>query len=307
MKEASCYREVLACVRGGDKIYTSVKTAACRPPTRKLHMEFETLRVTLEENIATVRLNRPDKVNAMNLAMWHDIRSAFTWVDDTPEARVAILEGEGKSFTSGIDLKMMMGLGPQIQNDCDGRMRESLRRVILDLQDTLTSLERCRKPVLAAIHGACIGGGIDLISCADMRYCASDAWFSIKEIDIGMVADVGTLQRLPRLIGDGMARELAYTGRSFDAAEARAMGLVNRVFDSREAMQEGVREIAHAIAAKSPLSIRGSKEMINYARDHTVADGLNYVATWNAAMLMSDDLQKAMMANMAKQPPVFKD
>ncbi len=270
-------------------------------------MQFETLSVTLDHHIAVVRLNRPDKANAMNLAMWHDIRSAFRWIDDTPEARVAILEGEGKAFTSGIDLKMMMGLGAQIQDDCDGRMRESLRRVILDLQDTLSSLERCRKPVLAAIHGACIGGGIDLITCADMRYCSSDAYFSIKEIDIGMVADVGTLQRLPKLIGDGMARELAYTGRKVEAVEARDIGLVNRVFESREALREGVLEIAAAIAAKSPLSIRGTKEMMNYARDHTVADGLNYVATWNAAMLMSDDLQKAMMASMSKQTPEFKD
>jgi len=270
-------------------------------------MQFDTLQVSLDAHIATITLNRPDKANAMNLAMWHEIRKAFQWVDATPEARVAILQGEGKLFTAGIDLQMMMGLGSQIQNDCDGRMRESLRAVILDLQDTLTSLERCRKPVLAAIHGGCIGGGIDLISCADMRYCSSDAYFSIREIDIGMVADVGTLQRLPKLIGDGMARELAYTGRRVEAAEAREIRLVNRVFESREALQLGVREIAAAIAAKSPLSIRGSKEMINYARDHSVADGLNYVATWNAAMLMSDDLQKAMMASMSKQTPEFKD
>lgn len=270
-------------------------------------MQFDTLSISLDNHIASVRLNRPEKSNAMNLAMWHDIRKAFQWIDDTPEARVAVLEGEGKNFTSGIDLQMMMGMGSMIQNDCEGRMRESMRRIILDLQDTLTSLERCRKPVLAAIHGACIGGGIDLICCADMRYCSGDAYFSVKEIDIGMVADVGTLQRLPRLVGDGMARELAYTGRKVDAAEAREMRLVNRVFDSREALGEGVREIAATIAAKSPLSIRGSKEMMLYARDHTVADGLNYVATWNAAMLMSDDLQKAMMAGMSKQAPEFKD
>jgi len=268
---------------------------------------FDTLTVSLDAHIATVRLNRPEKANAMNLQMWHDIRSAFQLIDDTPEARVAILEGEGKSFTSGIDLQMMMGMGGMIADDCEGRMRESLRRVVLDLQDTLTSLERCRKPVLAAIHGACIGGGIDLICCADMRYCSSDAYFSIKEIDIGMVADVGTLQRLPRLIGDGMARELAFTGRRVEAGEAREIRLVNRVFDTREALAEGVRAIAATIAAKSPLSIRGSKEMILYARDHTVADGLNYVATWNAAMLMSDDLQKAMMAGMSKQAPEFRD
>jgi enoyl-CoA hydratase/carnithine racemase len=220
---------------------------------------------------------------------------------------VAILTGEGRAFTAGIDLQMMMSLGDQIQNDCEARTRENLRQVILDLQDTLTSLERCRKPVLAAIHGACVGGGIDLICCADMRYASSDASFSIKEIDIGMTADVGTLQRLPKLIGEGMARELAYTARKFGAAEAQQMRLVNRVFDSREALLAGVLEIASEIAAKSPLSIRGIKEMITYARDHSVADGLNYVATWNAAMLMSNDLQEAMMANMGKRKPTFKD
>ena len=270
-------------------------------------MEFETLSVSLDQHIATVRLNRPDKANAMNLAMWHDIRKAFQWVDATVEARVAIIEGEGKHFTSGIDLQMMMGLLPMIKNDCEARTRENLRRTILDLQDTLTSIERCRKPVLAAIHGACVGGGVDLISCTDMRYCAEGAYFSIKEIDIGMTADVGTLQRLPKLIGDGIVRELAYTGRRVEAEEAHRIGLVNQVFGSREALQAGVRELAATIAAKSPLSIRGTKEMLLYARDHSVADGLNYIATWNAAMLMSNDLTAAMMAGMSKQPPVCKD
>jgi enoyl-CoA hydratase len=216
----------------------------------------------------------------MNAAMWQEIRLAFQWVDETPEARVAVLQGEGKLFTAGIDLQMMMGLGQQIQNECDGRTREALRRLILDMQDTLTSLERCRKPVLAAIHGAC---------------------------DIGMTADVGTLQRLPRLVGEGIARELAYTGRNFAAEEARQIGLVNRLFESREALYAGVREIAATIAAKSPLSIRGTKEMITYARDHSVADSLNYIATWNAAMLMSQDLKEAMLSNMAKKAPSFKD
>jgi enoyl-CoA hydratase len=243
----------------------------------------------------------------MNAAMWQEIRRAFEWVDATPEARVAVLQAEGKLFTGGIDLQMMMGLGPQIKNDCDGRTREALRRAILDLQDTLTSLERCRKPVLAAIHGGCIGGGIDLITCADMRYCSTDAYFSIKEIDIGMTADVGTLQRLPKLVGEGIVRELAYTGRKFDAQEAKDIGLVNRLFDSREALYAGVHEIAATIAAKSPLSIRGTKEMITYARDHSVADSLNYIATWNAAMLMSQDLTEAMTANIVRKVPSFKD
>src|SRR5471032_394624 len=266
-------------------------------------MTYETLSVSLEHNIAIIRLNRPDKANAMNLTMWHELRKAVDWVDATPAARVAVLEAEGKLFTSGIDLQMMIGLGAQIHNDCEGRQRESLRSVILDLQDCLTSLERCRKPILAAVHGGCIG----LITCADMRYCSSDAYFTVKEIDIGMTADVGTLQRLPKLIGDGMARELAYTARKVDAAEAREIKLVNRVFDTREALHDGVMEIAASIAAKSPLAVRGIKEMISYARDHTVADGLKYIATWNAAMLMSKDLQEAMMANMAKRPPEFKD
>jgi enoyl-CoA hydratase len=270
-------------------------------------MEYETLTITLDNHIATVRLNRPDKANAMNATMWQEIRKAFQWVDATPEARVAVLQGEGKLFCAGIDLQMMMGLGAQIQNDCDARTREALRRVILDMQDTLTSLERCRKPVLAAIHGACVGGGIDLVTCADMRYCSADASFTIKEIDIGMTADVGTLQRLPKLVGDGITRELAYTGRKCLADEAQRIGLVNRVFDSREALYAGVQEIAATIAAKSPLSIRGTKEMILYARDHTVADSLNYIATWNAAMLMSKDLTEAMTANMTKRAPVFKD
>ncbi|HJV53808.1 MAG TPA: crotonase/enoyl-CoA hydratase family protein [Noviherbaspirillum sp.] len=270
-------------------------------------MQYETLSVSLENHIATVRLNRPEKANAMNATMWQEIRQAFQGVDVTPEARVAVLQGEGKYFTAGIDLQMMMGLGPQIRNECDGRTREALRRVILDLQDTLTSIERCRKPVLAAIHGGCIGGGIDLVTCADMRYASSDAYFTIKEIDIGMTADVGTLQRLPKLVGEGIVRELAYTGRKFDAQEAKDIGLVNRVFESREALYAGVREIAATIAAKSPLSIRGTKEMITYARDHSVADSLNYIATWNAAMLMSQDLTEAMTANMAKKVPSFKD
>ena len=273
----------------------------------KFPMQFDTLTVTLDQHIATVRLNRPEKLNAMNAAMWQDIRQAFRWVDETPEARVAVLQGEGRFFTAGIDLQMMLDAAPQGSNACQGRARETLRRSILDMQDTLTSLERCRKPVLAAIHGGCIGGGIDLVTCADMRYASSDAYFTIKEIDIGMTADVGTLQRLPKLVGEGITRELAYTGRKFDAAEAKEMGLVNRVFDTRDALYAGVHAMASTIASKSPLSIRGTKEMITYARDHSVADSLNYIATWNAAMLMSEDLTTAMTASMAKQAPSFQN
>lgn len=271
-------------------------------------MQFETLAVSLEQHIATIKLNRPEKANAMNWQMWQDIRSAMQWADRTPDVRVVILEGEGKHFTSGIDLTMMMGLQAQIEDECQGRSREKLRGLVLELQDTLSSIERCRKPVLAAIHSGCVGGGVDLICCTDMRYCSADAYFTIKEIDIGMVADVGTLQRLPKLIGNqGIVREMAFTGRKVMAEEAQRIGLVNQVFETREAMQAAVREMAALIASKSPLSVRGTKEMLNYSRDHSVADGLNYIATWNAAMLMSNDLAAAMMASMAKQTPEFKN
>jgi enoyl-CoA hydratase len=187
------------------------------------------------------------------------------------------------------------------------RSREALRRLILDLQDCLSTVERCRKPVLAAIQGACIGGAIDLVTCCDMRYAAAEVQFSVREIDVGMTADVGTLQRLPRLIPDGVARELAYTGRSVDGAEAKAIGLVNQVYATPETLLDGVRAIARRIAAKSPLAIRGTKEMLNYGRDHSVADGLNYVATWNAAMLISADLDETLAAMREQRPPRFLD
>jgi enoyl-CoA hydratase/carnithine racemase len=270
-------------------------------------MEFSTLAVNRLDAVATVTLNRPDKANAMEEAMWHELREAMHWADATPEVRVVVINGAGRHFTAGIDLAMLTGIGERIRNADEARGREALRRLILELQDTLTSVERCRKPVIAAVHGACMGAGMDLITACDLRYCSSDARFSIKEIDVGMTADVGTLQRLPRLVGEGMARELAYTGRVVDAAEAREIRLVNRSFENPDALQAGVMEIAGSIARKSPLAIRGSKEMITYARDHSVADGLNYVATWNAAMLLSGDLIEAAAAAREKRPPAFRD
>lgn len=268
---------------------------------------LSTLAIDLCDGVADIRLNRPERSNAMNEAMWQELRAAFTWADATPAVRVAVLSGAGRNFCAGIDLAMLAGVAGAVAQRDPARSREALRRLILDLQDCLSSIERCRKPVLAAIHGACVGGAIDLVTCCDMRYCAPDAQFSVREIEVGMTADVGTLQRLPRLVPDGVARELAYTGRNVDAAEAQAIGLVNRVYESPEALADGVRGIARSIAAKSPLAIRGTKEMLNYGRDHSVADGLNYVATWNAAMLMSADLDEAMSALREKRPPQFAD
>ena len=270
-------------------------------------MNFSTLELTLDAGVATIALNRPEKANAMNEPMWYEIEQAMEWLDSKAEARVGVITGRGKFFTAGIDLTLLMGIGQKIEDDCDGRRHEKLRRLVLRLQDTITSIERCRKPVLAAVNGPCIGGGIDLITSCDMRYCSSNAWFTVKEIDVGMTADIGTLQRLPRLIGEGMARELAYTGRKVDGIEAQKLHLVNHCYENPAALEAGVMEIARTIAAKSPLAIRGCKEMITYARDHSVADGLNYIATWNAAMLLSKDLFEAGAANMQKRDPVFKD
>ena len=263
--------------------------------------------IELNDGVAEIILNRPERSNAINRAMWQELRLAFAWADEANEVRVVILGGAGRNFSAGIDLAMLAGVGQTVARPDPARSREVLRRVILDLQDCLSSVERCRKPVLAAIQGACIGGAVDLVTCCDMRYAAADVQFSVREIDVGMVADVGTLQRLPRLIPDGVARELAYTGRTVDGFEAKLIGLINQLFETPETLLEGVREIARTIAAKSPLAIRGTKEMLNYGRDHSLADGLNYVATWNASMLMSADLEEAMAALREKRPPCFGD
>jgi 2,4-dienoyl-CoA reductase (NADPH2) len=269
-------------------------------------MNYQTLAVSLADGVANVVLNRPDKSNAMNRQMWDDIRDVFRKLNEMPEARVAVLSGAGRHFNAGIDLAMLSQI-TDTANDRAAHQREELRRIILDLQDVITGLETCRKPVLAAIHGACIGAGVDLTCAADMRYCSADANFVVKEIDLGFVADVGTLQRLPKLIGDAMARELAYTGRPFSGAEAKAIGFANCCYGSRDDMMAGVAEIARSIAAKSPLAIRGTKEMLIYTRDHSVAESLNYMAIWNAALLQSDDLSEAFAAFMAKRNPKFRD
>lgn len=268
---------------------------------------FQRLNLKFDRQIAFIELARPEKANALDLPMWQELRAAMRWLDETPEARVGVLSGSGAQFTSGIDLALLASLREQVADPCAARSSEKLRRVILDLQDVVGAIERCRKPVIAAVHGVCLGGGIDIIAACDFRHCSADAVFSVKEIDVGMTADLGTLQRLPRLIGEGMARELAYTGRHVSGREAREIGLVNRCWDTPGELAAGVAELAAQIAAKAPLAVRGCKEMITYARDHSIADGLHYVATWNAAMLLSSDLAEALTAARAKRPPQFRD
>ena len=269
--------------------------------------ELTTMLIVLDEGVAEITLNRPERSNAINQAMWQELRMAFAWADECEAVRVVVLGGSGRNFCSGIDLSMLAGVAQTVAHRDPARGREALRRVILDLQDCLSRVERCRKPVLAAIQGACIGGAIDLVTCCDMRYAAADVQFAVREIDVGMTADVGTLQRLPRLVTDGIAREMAYTGRRVDGFEAKLIGLINQIFETPELLLDGVRQIARTIAAKSPLAIRGSKEMLNYGRDHSVADGLNYVATWNASMLTSADLEESLAAMREKRPPRFGD
>lgn len=268
--------------------------------------EYQAFVVELNGNVAHVQINRPEKINAMNAAFWREIIEIFQWVEDTDAVRAVVLSGAGKHFSSGIDLMLLAQVANDLCKDV-GRNARLLRRKILELQASFNAVDNCRKPVLAAIQGYCIGGAIDLISACDMRYAAEDAQFSIKEVDIGMAADVGTLQRLPRIVGDGMLRELAYTGRQFGAEEARSIGLVNRVYPDHASLLAGVLEIAREIAAKSPIAVTGTKAMISYMRDHSINDGLEYVATWNAAMLQSNDLRVAIAAHMSKQKPDFVD
>jgi enoyl-CoA hydratase len=266
---------------------------------------FETLELSIEEQVATVSLNRPDKANAMSSVMWDELQVCFEWLDQESAVRVVILAGNGKHFCAGMDLSVFGNSSSESSDPA--RQAEKFRRMVLGLQDNLTAIERCRVPVLAAIHNTCIGGAVDMTCCADMRYATEDAYFSIREIDIGMTADVGTLQRLPKIIPDGVVRELAYTGRNMNAEEAREVGFVNRVFETREVMMREVTAIAKAIASKSPLAIRGTKEMVLYSRDHSVSEGLNYIATWNSGMMSQVDMQAGIQAQMNKTQAAYED
>lgn len=270
-------------------------------------MTYQNFLVNIKDKIATVSFNRPDKANALNMEAWDEMRMIFNQLSNTPEARVIILKGEGKHFCAGIDLELLMSLNKLKEITCEGRRGEQLRKFILNLQDAVSSIDKCAKPVIAAIHNGCIGGGVDIAAACDMRYCTNDSYFTIKEIDMGMVADLGTLQRLPKLISPGMVAEMAYTGRKVSGTEAASIGIVNKSFSNEDELLNGVTQIAREIASKSPLSIRGIKEVIRYAKDHSVEDGLSQIATWNAAMILSDDLTEAFKASLEKRQSKFND
>jgi enoyl-CoA hydratase len=254
-----------------------------------------------------VAFNRPDKANSLNKQAWDEMKSIFEEADQNPEVRVIILSGEGKHFCAGIDLSMLMNIGGFQGKGCESRKRETFRKELAYLQDCVSAIEKCRKPVIAAIQKACVGGGVDIISACDMRYCTEDAFFSIKEVDMGLVADVGTMQRLPKIIPYGIAAELAYTGRKVFGQEGKEIGLINQVYADKASMMEEVQKIAATIASKSPVVIRGTKHILQHTRDHSVNEGLNYMQTWNAAFIFSEDIMEAFQATMQKRKPVFND
>ncbi|MDA9121065.1 crotonase/enoyl-CoA hydratase family protein [Flavobacteriales bacterium] len=270
-------------------------------------MAYKHFKYTVENKVAHVVINRPEKVNSFNETTWKELKAIFELIDKEPEVRVAVLSGEGKLFCAGIDLQMLMSVKNVENIECGGRRSEKILNFIHELQESINAIEKCSKPVLAATHNGCIGGGVDIIAACDLRYCSDDAYFTIKEIDMGMVADLGTLQRLPKFVKPAIVAEMAYTGRKVGAAEAKEIGLVNNHFTDKETLLSEVQKLAETIASKSPISIRGTKEILRHTRDHSVADGLHHMAVWNSAMLLSDDLTAAFMAAMSKQTPDFKD
>ena len=271
-------------------------------------MGYECFEVEESQGIARVRLSRGDKANSMIPAFWSELPAIVDEISDAGRARVIVLSAEGRHFCSGMDLSVFTsGSGIANQPGEVGRQRANVRLNLLHLQRSLTALEEARMPVLAAIQGACVGGGVDLVTAADCRYATADAWFSIHEINIGMTADVGTLQRLPKLIPAGVAREYAYTGRRMPAQRARELGLVNEVFEDHASMMEAVMDIGSEIASKSPLALYGTKEALNYSRDHSVEESLRHIALWQSGMFHPDDIIESLKAQSAGRAADFED
>lgn len=269
-------------------------------------MSYANFRLTQEGYIAHLQLSRPDACNAMDLAFWRDFPAVIRSIDAAAEARVIVISAEGRHFSAGIDLDIFTNPNPALFQGERGRQAEAMRRTVQQLQACFSVLEEVRMPVLTAIQGGCIGAGVDMVCAADMRYCTADAYFQVKETELGLAADLGTLQRLPQLIAPGLARELTYTARKMPAAEALQSGLVNRVFDQPQAMLAEVMQIAQQIAGRSPLAVTGSKQMMNYARDHSVADSLAMMATWQAGMFQPGDLLQTFSARMSQSAPEYE-
>jgi enoyl-CoA hydratase len=261
--------------------------------------EFVTLDIS--DTIATVTLHR----TTMPPAFFADIETIFRRIATEREVRVVVVQSAAKAFSFGLDLRAAMAeLGPHLGGSlAAGRME--LLGIIKRLQGAFDVIQSCPVPVIVAVHGACIGGGLDLISACDIRLATRDASFSLRETRIGIVADLGSLQRLPRICGQGVVRELAFTGKDISSARAEAIGLVSELYEDVTSLHAGARKLAAEIAANPPLTVRGVKAVLDYGEGKSVADGLAYVAAWNAAFLASEDLTEAMMAFVEKRPPRF--
>ena len=268
----------------------------------------DVLTVERDGHVATLWLDSPERRNAMGPDLWNDLPVLMEEMSDDEEVRAVVIAAKGPAFTVGLDLKTM---GSAVAGDGRGSQSEAARRRIAlrgikRLQGSINAVADCPKPVIAAVHGWCIGGGIDLISACDIRLASSDAVFSVRETKIAIVADLGTLQRLPGIVGRGHVAELAYTGKDVTADRARQIGLVNEVLPDHEGVVKAATEMAAEIAANSPLAVQGTKAVLAAGAGRSVAEGLDYVAAWNAAFLPSDDLREAMTAFAEKRPPSFR-
>jgi enoyl-CoA hydratase len=256
--------------------------------------------------IAWVFLNRPDKKNAMNPPAWQESGAIFEDLDQDPDIRVVVIAGNGPCFCAGIDLISMIPELPELMDPAQkGGIKWKFLPRLKKLQAAISCIERCRKPVIAAIHGFCIGAGLDMVTACDIRICSSDAVFSLREAAVGFVADVGVLQRLPLIVGQGHTRELAFTAKNITADRARDILLVNDVYPDRESLFEAARTMARDIAANSPLAVQASKDVLNYGVGKSVEDGLNYVASVSTNIIPSDDLMEAVTAFSEKRKPNF--
>ena len=262
--------------------------------------------VDIADGVAHIRLNRPDAFNAMNRDFWNELPEIVRDIDDHARARCIVVSSTGKHFSAGMDLKVFEGVESVTAGGGDRHTAmESFRRHVHHLQGAFSCLDQARMPVLAAVQGACIGGGVDLVSACDIRYATADAFFCIQEINIGMVADVGTLQRLPKLIPLGVVKELAYTGRRLSAAKALDYGLVNEVFDTQEAMLAAALQCAKEIASKPPVAIWGTKQAVNYARDHSVEDSLRQMGWLQGAIWSNQHVRESVTAMKQKRAGEF--
>lgn len=266
-------------------------------------MAYEVFEIEREQHVATLWLANPAKRNAMGPAFWDELPRVMDELVSDESVRAIVIAARGPHFTVGLDLKAMSGGIIEGGNGAGARKR--LLDFILKIQRTVTTVARCEKPVIAVAHGWCLGGGIDLLTACDIRIAAADVTFGIRETKMAMVADVGTLQRLPGIIGKGQVAELAFSGDDFGAERALALGFVNHVHPDQASALAAARALAARIAANSPLAVTGTKRVLEYCADKSIEDGLTYVATWNAAFVASEDLQEAVMAFFEKRPPVF--